>query len=158
MMKDSNRRIIMMISLYAYSISNRIRNAIQQKWMSFISLILLFLLFTATSVNAGSNYNREYYNQNWRYQTQDERYYRHHRYDWRNSYYDDSYEDFRGPLSREYLIRQVNSQGYYWVHNIRPSHRHNYVTAFAYDRRYGGRSVYLRINQYNGFIFYIRYN
>lgn len=166
MMKDSNGRNIMVISLYAYTLSNAIQNVFKQKWMpfiSFISLILLFLLFTATPVNAGNN-NRNYYNQDWRYQNQYESYrryqqnYEHNRYNLRDSYYDDSYDDFRGPLHREDLIQQINSQGYYWVHKIRPSFGRNYVTALAYDRRYGGRSVYLRINQYNGFIFYIRYN
>jgi hypothetical protein len=80
------------------------------------------------------------------------------RFHLRNSYYEESYDDYRNPLSRKDLIWEINSQGYYWPYNIRPSHRNNYLTAFAFDRRYGGRSVYLRINQYTGHIFYFRYN
>ena len=130
--------------------------------------VILALLFSAVSVSAGEYRHRgdrnhdPYYAPNWSYRTpgheyrryDHDRHYNRDRYNWRRSYHENSYE----PLSRESLILQINSQGFYWVYNIRPSHRHNYVTAYAYDRRYGGRSVYLRVNKFNGNIFYFRYN
>lgn len=115
-------------------------------------------MFSTIPASAG---DKDYSAPTWKYDSpghEYRRYDREHRRDWRKSYYDESYDDFRGPLSRERLVWEINSQGYYWVYNIRPSHRHNYVTAFAFDRRYGGRSVYLRINQFNGHVFYFRYN
>ena len=119
------------------------------------------------SVIPASARDRDYEAPTWRYDSPGHEYRRfdrehrrnyENRHDWRNSFYDDSHDDYRGPLPRERLIWEINSQGYFWIYNIRPSHRHNYVTAFAFDRRYGGRSVYLRINQYTGQIFYLRYN
>lgn len=132
--------------------------------VSFFAFI--FLMFSVTSASAG---DKEYSAPTWKYDSSDHEYRRfdkehrgdYHRYerrDWRNTFYDESYDDYRGPLSRERLILEINSQGYFWVYNIRPSFRHNYVTAYAFDRRYGGRSVYLRINQFNGHVFYFRYN
>lgn len=136
--------------------------------------VILALLFSAVPVAADDHRHRDrdhrsdYEAPTWRYESPGHEYrrfdreyrrdYRERRSDWRNTYYDDSYEDFRGPLSRNRLIVELNNQGFYWVYNIRPSFRHNYITAYAFDRRYGGRSVYLRVNQFNGHVFYFRYN
>lgn len=140
--------------------------------------VILALLFSVVPA-AADDHRSDYYAPTWRYDSPghqyrrfdnyDRREYREHRrdhrdyrrdyqYDWRNSYYENSYEDFRGPLSKNRLIVELNNQGFYWVYNIRPSFRHNYVTAYAFDRRYGGRLVYLRVNQFNGHVFYFRYN
>lgn len=135
--------------------------------------VILALLFSAVSAAADDDKHRDkdrnsdYNAPNWTYESPGHEYrrfdreyrrdYHDRRHDWRKTYYDNYYEDFQGPLSRDRLIFEINSQGYYWVYNIRPSHRHNYVTAFAFDRRYGGRLVYLRVNKFNGNIFYLRY-
>jgi len=141
--------------------------------ISFFAFIFLMVSVIPATAGDDDHYRRDrdhrsdYYAPNWRYDTPGHDYRRfdrdhrrnyENRHDWRNSFYDDSYDDYRGPLSRERLVWEINSQGYFWVYNIRPSHRHNYVTAIAFDRRYGGRSVYLRVNQYTGHIFYLRYN
>jgi hypothetical protein len=131
--------------------------------VSFFAFI--FLMFSTIPASAG---DKDYSAPTWKYDSPGHEYRRfdrehrgdyrrYEKHDWRNTYYDDSYESFRGPLSRDRLIWEINTQGYYWVYNIRPSHRHNYVTAFAFDRRYGGRLVYLRVNKFNGNIFYLRY-
>jgi hypothetical protein len=124
--------------------------------------VILALLFSAVPVSADDHRHRrdrdhDYYAPNWSYRSPGHEY-RRYDYDWRRTYYEDSYEEYRGPLSMHDLILQLNIQGFYWVYNIRPSHRHTYVTAYAYDRRYGGRSVYLRVNKYTGNVFYFRYN
>jgi hypothetical protein len=118
------------------------------------STILLFMLFTTTSVAGDRHRYHDRYNPNYNnyYNNQ---YYQNH--NWRHSYYDEPHQYYR-PLTKKELIFQINSQGFYWVYNIRPSHRYDYVSALAYNRRYGGRSVHIRINQYTGQIFYIRYN
>ena len=113
------------------------------------------------SVIPASARDRDYEAPTWRYDSPGheyrrydyDRHYNRDRYNWRRSYHENSYE----PLSRERLIIQINSQGFYWVYNIRNSHRDDYVTAFAYDRYYGGSRVYLRVNRYSGNVFYSRY-
>lgn len=117
--------------------------------------VILALLFSAVPATA-DNYKYRDRDDHSKYEYRKE--YHNSRYGWRNTYYDDSYEDFYSPLSRNRLIVELNNQGFYWVYNIRPSFRHNYVTAYAFDRPYGGRSVYLRVNQFNGHVFYYRYN
>lgn len=128
--------------------------------------VILALLFSAVPAAAGDyryrdrGHRSDYYAPNWRYDSPGHEYRRFDNYDrreyrdWRNTYHDHSYYH---PMPRNRLVIELNNQGFYWVYNIRPSHRDNYITAFAYDRQYAGRSVYLRVNQYNGRVFYFRY-
>ena len=122
----------------------------------FTTLTVLFLMIISASFAAADDdrdNHRNYHRENHYYSYQ----YLSSNYGWRTSYNDDPYEYYL-PLSREELIFQINSQGFYWVYNIRPSHRNNYLTAIAYNSPYGGRSAFIRINRYTGRIFYIRYN
>lgn len=135
------------------------------KFLSAASVILI-LFVSAATVKADDRYqSRGYHHGDDQYSDSETHHREYRRYrpieDWRESYYENNYEDYLGPLSRDRLILEINSQGFYWVYNIRPSYRKNYITALAFDGRYGrygGRSVYLRVNQYTGHIFYIRYN
>ncbi len=71
---------------------------------------------------------------------------------WRNDFGSD-FRDHR-PLSYHQLVRRLERQGYYGVHNLRKSRWSGAWRAFAYTGR--GRPVMLRIHPYTGRVLDVR--